>query len=385
IKLSRFVLLTDESVLALTRFCPQLMEIDVTNCLLMSSYGIRTIFQNLPQIRDLNLSVFTNLTDLAFSCIPLGSSSTSSASSQSMTSSSSSLSLRSSSHSLQNSSPGRFEHLRILNLTSCTAITDDALLRILPAAPRLRNLTLTKCDRLTDVGVMAIKVLGKHLHYLHLGHCSRLTDRSITTLAQHCTRIRYLDLACCSRITDAAVFALAQLQKLRRIGLVKCSNITDHGIYAMLVSQVLPRTLERVHLSYCIHLSDTAVAALVSHCTKLTHLSVTGVPAFMNPRYQIFCRVAPTEFTPQQRDVFCVFSGKASSTSTSQVTGPVTPAATPNAVTEVHDGTTTADLGMSDDMDVDGEMEMDADVEMGAETEVTPGATSTAVDQAAGS
>lgn len=268
------------------------MEIDITNCNLMTNTAIQSVVQTLPQIRDINMTLLANLSDLAFSAIPLGSNS-------------SALQLPSASLISH-----RFDQLRVLNLTSCVLITDETLARIIPAAPRLRNLTLTKCDRITDVGASVIKLLGKHLHYLHLGHCSKLTDRAIATLAQHCTRIRYLDLACCSKLTDAAVFAMAQLPKLRRIGLVKCSNITDHGIYAMLVSQIVPQTLERVHLSYCVHLSDTAVSALVSQCSKLTHLSVTGVPAFMSPKYQKFCRVPPSEFTAPQREVFCVFSGK---------------------------------------------------------------------------
>ncbi|KAG0082355.1 SCF ubiquitin ligase complex subunit [Linnemannia elongata] len=284
IKLSQCVLLTDRSILALTQNCPQLMEIDITNCNLMTNTAIQSVVHNLPQIRDINMTLLANLSDLAFAAIPLGSNS-------------STLQLPSASLISH-----RFDQLRVLNLTSCVLITDETLARIIPAAPRLRNLTLTKCDRITDVGASVIKLLGKHLHYLHLGHCSKLTDRAIATLAQHCTRIRYLDLACCSKVTDAAVFAMAQLPKLRRIGLVKCSNITDHGIYAMLVSQIVPQTLERVHLSYCVHLSDTAVSALVSQCSKLTHLSVTGVPAFMSPKYQKFCRVPPSEFTAHQRE-----------------------------------------------------------------------------------
>ncbi|KAF9273449.1 SCF ubiquitin ligase complex subunit [Mortierella alpina] len=278
IKLSQCTHLTDRSILALAQNCPQLIEIDVTNCNQVTDVAVQTIFDNLPQIRDINLTLLTEITNAAFSTI--------------------------------HPTTHRFEQLRVLNLTSCALITDETLAKIIPAAPRLRNLALTKCDRITDVGASVIKTLGKHLHYLHLGHCSRITDRFIATLAQHCTRIRYLDLACCSKLTDAAVFALAQLPKLRRIGLVKCSNITDHGIYALLVSHLLPQTLERVHLSYCVHLSDTAVAALVSHCSKLTHLSLTGVPAFISPRYQKFCRAPPAEFTPHQREVFCVFSGK---------------------------------------------------------------------------
>ncbi|KAG0020209.1 SCF ubiquitin ligase complex subunit [Podila clonocystis] len=278
IKLTQCALLTDRSVLALTQCCPQLIEIDLSRCSLLTNCAVQAVFETLPQVRDVNLALVTNLTNLAFSSI--------------------------------HPSTNRFEQLRILNFTSCTHLTDDILTRIIPAAPRLRSLALTKCDKITDLGAGVIKILGKHLHYLHLGHCAKITDRLMISLAQHCTRIRYLDLACCSKLTDATLFALAQLPKLRRIGLVKCSNITDHGLYALLVTQVLPQTLERVHLSYCVNLSDVAVAALVNQCSKLTHLSLTGVPAFMSPRYQTFCRSPPPEFTAYQRYVFCVFSGR---------------------------------------------------------------------------
>jgi hypothetical protein len=270
--------LTDRAVLALTEHCPHLIEIDFTNCSLMTDTAIQSVFESLPQIRDINITLLTNLTNAAFTSVNL--------------------------------KTHRFDQLRVLNFTSCANITDEALLKIIPAAPRLRSLALTKCDKITDAGASVIKTLGKHLHYLHLGHCAKITDRFIVGLSQHCTRIRYLDLACCTKITDTSIFALAQLPKLRRIGLVKCSNITDYGIYAMLVSQILPQTLERVHLSYCANLSDTAIASLVTQCRKLTHLSLTGVPAFIWPRYQMFCRPPPPEFTAHQREVFCVFSGK---------------------------------------------------------------------------
>lgn len=244
----------------------------------MTDTAIQSVFESLPQIRDINMTLLTNLTDAAFASV--------------------------------NPKVHRFEQLRVLNFTSCANITDETLLKIIPAAPRLRSLALTKCDKITDTGASVIKTLGKHLHYLHLGHCAKITDRLIVVLSQYCTRIRYLDLACCTKITDTSIFALAQLPKLRRIGLVKCSNITDYGIYAMLVSQILPQTLERVHLSYCVNLSDTAISSLVTQCRKLTHLSLTGVPAFIWPRYQMFCRPPPPEFTAHQREVFCVFSGK---------------------------------------------------------------------------
>lgn len=48
---------------------------------------------------------------------------------------------------------------------------------------------------------------------------------------------------------------------------------------------------------------------MINNCPRLTHLSLTGVPEFLQQNLTAFCREAPPEFTQQQRDVFCVFSG----------------------------------------------------------------------------
>ena len=48
---------------------------------------------------------------------------------------------------------------------------------------------------------------------------------------------------------------------------------------------------------------------LLNNCPKLTHLSLTGVQAFLRDELLAFCREAPPEFNEHQRDVFCVFSG----------------------------------------------------------------------------
>lgn len=48
---------------------------------------------------------------------------------------------------------------------------------------------------------------------------------------------------------------------------------------------------------------------LLNCCQKLTHLSLTGVHAFMRDDLSVFCREAPREFTEHQRQVFCVYSG----------------------------------------------------------------------------
>ena len=251
------------------------------------SPSVTALLTNLPQLRELRLAHCTGIDSRAFTDLKSGL---------------------------------KFDALRILDLTACDGVYDDAIARIIPAAPRLRNLVLAKCRHITDLAVRAICTLTKNLHYIHLGHCQNLTDAAIIDLVQQCNRIRYIDLACCSKLTDASVRWLAKLPKLRRVGLVKCLNLTDTSIVALArgphssssKSGLQPQfvSLERVHLSYCTQLTLKGITQLLINCPRLTHLSLTGVQAFLRDDLTRFCREAPTEFTHIQRDVFCVFSGE---------------------------------------------------------------------------
>ncbi|KAJ9639191.1 uncharacterized protein PV06_09927 [Exophiala oligosperma] len=289
LKLNGVVRATDASITAVARNCRSILEIDLAGCHSISSESVTALLSNLSHLRELRLAHCTDINDSAFT----------------------------------NLSPRlSFDALRILDLTACEHVRDDAIARIIPAAPRLRNLVLAKCRHITDRAVASICKLTKNLHYIHLGHCVNLTDNAVIQLVKACNRIRYIDLACCSRLTDASVRHLAQLPKLRRIGLVKCQNLTDSSIMALAHGPVLfsptgklgvPQqfvSLERVHLSYCVNLTLKGITALLHNCPRLTHLSLTGVQAFLREDLTRFCRDAPAEFTHPQRDVFCVFSGE---------------------------------------------------------------------------
>lgn len=94
----------------------------------------------------------------------------------------------------------------------------------------------------------------------------------------------------CLQLTDMSVFELSALPKLRRIGLVRVSNLTDQAIYALGERH---STLERIHLSYCDQITVLAIHFLLQKLPKLTHLSLTGIPAFRRSELQQFCREPP--------------------------------------------------------------------------------------------
>ncbi|KAF2837740.1 RNI-like protein [Patellaria atrata CBS 101060] len=275
--------LTDKAVMAFALNCHQILEIDLHDCRLLEDESVTALLSEGRQLRELRLAHCLRITDQAFLNLP---------------------------HDTI------YESLRILDLTDCGELYDASVQKIVQAAPRLRNLVLAKCRNLTDRAVIAITRLGKNLHFIHLGHCARLTDAGVVQLVKLCNRIRYIDLACCTNLTDNSIQQLATLPKLKRIGLVKCTNITDRSILALAKpkqagqnGQMSPSSLERVHLSYCTLLTLAGIHALLNNCPRLTHLSLTGVQAFLREDLLVYCRDAPPEFNDHQRDVFCVFSG----------------------------------------------------------------------------
>lgn len=190
VKLSNLEQITDEAVSALAKSCPLLLEIDLNNCKQITDASVRDLWLFSSNMREMRLSHCVELTDAAFpaspkseAVVPLGP------------------------NPFPSSTPipteklpplhltRQLEHLRMLDLTACGSITDEAIEGIVTVSPKIRNLVLAKCSQLTDSAVESICLLGKHLHYLHLGHAGSITDRSIHTLARSCTRLRYIDLA----------------------------------------------------------------------------------------------------------------------------------------------------------------------------------------------
>lgn len=188
VKLSNVEHVTDPSISALARSCPLLLEIDLNNCKNITNTAVRDLWTYSVQMREMRLSHCVELTDAAFPASP-----------KREIFPPTSNPFPSAPFSANELPPLRvsqpFEQLRMLDLTACSQITDDAIEGIVSVAPKIRNLVLAKCSQLTDNAVESICKLGKGLHYLHLGHAQAITDRSINSLVRSCTRLRYIDLA----------------------------------------------------------------------------------------------------------------------------------------------------------------------------------------------
>lgn len=276
-KISENMNILDEDIINFVENCKALIEVDVHSCANLTNHSLITLFTHLEQLREFRISQNSNITDQLFRSIPEGM---------------------------------VLDRLRIIDFTGCTQITDQSVELIVQAAPRLRNVVLSKCSNVTDSSLKFLSKLGKNLHYVHLGHCTHITDIGIVLLARNCHRLQYIDLACCQQLTNTCLTELAHLPRLRRIGLVKCLNITDLGIHNFVVRRGHDDTLERVHLSYCTNLGLSPILELLRSCPRLTHLSLTGIRAFLRPDILRYCREPPNDFNEHQRTLFCVFSGQ---------------------------------------------------------------------------
>lgn len=191
VKLSGVDLITDAPISALAKLCPLLLEIDLNNCKRITDVSIRDIWTYSTHMREMRLSQCVELTDAAFPAPPKPETRPLPPDPNPFPSS-----IAKPSDELPPLVLSRsFEHLRMLDLTACSNLTDDAIEGIISHGPKIRNLVLSKCVKLTDKSVESICRLGRHLHYLHLGHASNITDRSVRTLARSCTRLRYIDFA----------------------------------------------------------------------------------------------------------------------------------------------------------------------------------------------
>lgn len=85
---------------------------------------------------------------------------------------------------------------------------------------------------------------------------------------------------------------------------LQVQNLTDRAIYALVEKHT---SLERIHLSYCDNITVPAVFWLLQRLDRLTHLSLTGVPAFLREELQSMCRTPP-KVCPRAALFLCCFS-----------------------------------------------------------------------------
>lgn len=170
---------------------------------------------------------------------------------------------------------GSFSTLTELNLWQCRSIDGDCVEEIAAQCSSLEVLNLRGCDRVTDSAVAAVADFCPKMSSLILEGCCRVTDFSIAKLATQCARLANLNVSWCEKLTDKSAAALHKpISKLLCAG---CSSLTDKGLE--IISKQCCKTLKTIDLSFCGRITTAGVQKyLLDSCPHIRSITVECCP-----------------------------------------------------------------------------------------------------------
>ncbi|XP_055268543.1 F-box/LRR-repeat protein 2-like [Moschus berezovskii] len=295
--------LSTEAVAALCHHQPGLTTLDLSGCSELADGAVLAVSRGLRHLRRLSLRKLQRLTDAG--CSALGGL----RELQSLDMAECCLvrgwELAQSLGSVCGAPPP----LASLSLAYCSSLKDASVLSLIPAlGPRLRVLDLSSCVALTNQTLQAICTYFTHLSVLRLAWCKELGDWGLLGLEEPIKApsqepqphkelehqasspkdpspqpqgpsllmlqaLRELDLTACSKLTDASLTKVLRFPQLRQLSLSLLPALTDKALVA--VAKGCP-SLERLALSHCSLLSDQGWAQAASFWPRLQHLNLSS-------------------------------------------------------------------------------------------------------------
>lgn len=74
--------------------------------------------------------------------------------------------------------------MTVLNICTCTEITDEGVIGIANGCPQLRRLEMVWCPKITDASLLALAQNCKGMELLNLWRCPQVTDAGLVPLCQ---------------------------------------------------------------------------------------------------------------------------------------------------------------------------------------------------------
>ncbi|KAG8521715.1 Leucine-rich repeat-containing protein 29 [Galemys pyrenaicus] len=300
--------LSTEAVATLCRQQPGLTSLDLSGCSELSDRALLAVCRGLRHLQHLSLRKLQRLTDVG--CIAFGGL----RELQSLDMAECCLVSGQELAQALGSVHGAPPPLASLSLAYCSSLKDASVLALMTAlGPSLRVLDLSSCVALTNLTMQAICTYFPHLSVLRLAWCKKLHDWGLLGLEEPRKEsaqglqvqepqphrqlerqasgpedsspqpkgpsllmlqdLQELDLTACSKLTDASLAKVLQLTQLRRLSLSLLPALTDKGLVA--VARGCP-SLERLALSHCNLLSDEGWAQALGSWPRLQHLNLSS-------------------------------------------------------------------------------------------------------------
>ncbi|MFA5075140.1 MAG: hypothetical protein WC436_03495 [Candidatus Babeliales bacterium] len=211
----------------------------------MTDNQLEQLLQRFPNIRSLDLSFCSNITDsglqyianchnLKFLDLRLCS----------KIKDNSIFSILQGCHELQN-----------LSLSCCKLITDASLQFLIYGCPKLKSLFLPR--QTTDKGLQYLSQHGQHFEKLYFVGCPEITEDGLVSLISNCPNLKEINIT--KQATDKELICIANTcQELKELSIVNSNQITDNGIHSLIGCQ----NLRILNITGCSLISKTEIEAL---------------------------------------------------------------------------------------------------------------------------
>ena len=271
---------------------PGLKLLDVSGCTDLTDSAMHSVKRNLHKIEHLNFNKVRNLTNHSLKDLFLLNKVQSVDFSSCFHLSSAAL--------ISNLCHPTMKQLSSVNISYCSSVKDDFVIKLCQDVPWLVHLNLSSCFALTNQSVGAISKHLTHLQSLNLGWCKLITDSGLLGVRSshdeghdegncRCTR-KHATSNIFNKPTknvggkeensvfittvedeDNEVYTLRNLQMLKMLDLSACPNITDEGI----CRAVKFRELQVLRLNMCPQLTDKSLGAIAQNVSSLEELSLS--------------------------------------------------------------------------------------------------------------
>ncbi|KAF4318548.1 hypothetical protein BBO99_00000951 [Phytophthora kernoviae] len=170
-----------------------------------------------------------------------------------------------------------------LNLSHCTALTDDALGWIGGAlgpqgsrtrCSRLLSLDVSYTSGIRDRGLAALGVGCQALQFLNLEGLERISDSGVLHIVRGCPALRVFSLKRCQQLTNVTLENIGKHgSQLRSLNLSGCHAMSSAGLLAM-----IPGTpqLQSLNLEGCSYMCEDILAPVATKCPLLQTLNLAG-------------------------------------------------------------------------------------------------------------
>ncbi|CAK7567750.1 MAG: hypothetical protein SEPTF4163_005718 [Sporothrix epigloea] len=224
INLTGLTCVYNETCFTLAEHCTQLELLNLSWCRNTTAIGVQTVLRSCPKLRDLRVGEVTGFDSLEVA-------------------------------------KTFFETNRLerLVMSGCCDLTDSSLKAMLHGID-------PQIDLLTDRPV----VPPRHLRHLDLSRCTRLTDRGVASLGYCVPNLEGLVLSGCATLTDRALEPIfASAPKLSHLDLEDLVELKNELFSKCLAKSECAKTLKHLSISYCEDVGDAGMIPVFRSCTNL--------------------------------------------------------------------------------------------------------------------